>query len=100
MSLDFGSLNKGQVVLLIAYLIGQGCVAVVAPLLSYFLTRPHLKRVEAKAELVAEKITEVAEQTNGVAEKQTRQARADGYADGVANQKLPGPNPGPEGDRP
>ncbi len=77
--------------------VGLGVVAltsaVIGPLVTYYLARPHLKRVEAKVE-------EVAIQTNGLTEKLNSEARAAGYADGVADQKLPGPNPGPEGDRP
>jgi Zn-dependent protease with chaperone function len=91
MSFDFGSLSPGQVILLIAYLIGQAAVAVVAPSLTYLLTRPHLKRVEAKADIVAVKVAEVAEQTNGMQAVLADQARAAGYAAGVDDaQTTPG----------
>ncbi|MFI5269172.1 MAG: hypothetical protein ACHQ7M_17495 [Chloroflexota bacterium] len=94
MSFDFGPLSPGQVILLIAYLIGQAAVAVVAPSLTYLLTRPHLKRVEAKADVVAEKVAEVAEQTNGMQSTLAAQSRAAGYAAGVGDaQTTPDTSP-------
>ena len=70
-------LSSGQIVLLIAYIVGSCLVATVSPILTYFLTKPHLERVAGKVE-------EVAQAVNGA----TVIKVADAYAQGAADEKA------------
>ncbi len=74
--------------ILIIYIVGQGAVAVVAPLLTYFLTKPHLDRVAAKADIVAVRVEEVAQAVNGATIVKVADAHAQGVIEGAAAERA------------
>ena len=69
-----------EAVLLLIYLFGQALVALVAPLVTYFLTKPHLDHLEAKTEATHELV-------NGQAELLRQQRQELGYQQGREDQK-------------
>ena len=72
----------------IVYISGQGLVAILTAYLSYRLNKPHLERTEAKADIVAVKVAEVADAVNGATVIKVADAHAQGVIEGVAAEKA------------